>query len=117
MYPGYTGLNLGVRPIVDIYGDSLYHVFVIKNASGEDKYFLSVDLDALFSSPTNIMAYEWEHSGEPTEKNQPGLEVEDDPGGYPGEDTPFAKTNTHYVVMRLRTSSSVSPMIDYCDKS
>jgi hypothetical protein len=51
MYPGYTGLNLGVRPIVDIYGDSLYHVFVIKNASGKDKYFLSIDLDALFSSP------------------------------------------------------------------
>jgi len=112
MYPGYTGLNLGVRPIVDIYGDSLYHVFVL-DVSGEDKYYLEVNPSDLFGSPTNIVSYEWEHSAIPTEMNEPGLEVEDDPS----EDTPDAKTNTHYIVMRLRMSSSTSALAEYCDKS
>jgi hypothetical protein len=89
----------------------LYHVFVIKDSEGVDKYYLEVNPDMIFSTPTNIMEYQWEHSAEPFNKNEPGLVVEDDPD----EDTPDAKTNTHYIVMRLKTSSSVSAMIDYCD--
>jgi len=111
MYPGYTGLNLGVRPIVDIYGDSLYHVFVVDNG-GTDKYFLEVVPSNIFASPANIMSYEWEHSGKPTELNEPGLGVEDDPS----EDTPSSKTDTHYIVMRLKLTSSESASKDYCDK-
>lgn len=111
MYPGYTGLNLGARPIVDIYGDSLYHVFVI-NVDGTDKYFLEVDPDSIFESPYNISSYSWEHSAIPTEMNEPGLIVEDD---YT-ENTPSAKTKTHYIVMRLHASSSTaSDATDYCN--
>jgi len=58
------------------------------------------------------MSYEWEHSATPTALNAPGLDVEDDPS----EDTPSSKTNTHYVVMRLKLTSSQSAFIDFCDK-
>jgi hypothetical protein len=116
MHPGYTSLDFGVRPIVDIYGDSLYHVFVLgmpEGSSTTDKYYLEVNPDDIFGTPTNIHSYEWEHSAIPTELNQPGLVVEDDPD----EDTPDSKTNTHYVVMRLKMSSSITAMEDYCDKT
>jgi len=112
MYPGYMGLNLRTRPIIDIYPESLYHVFVIENNAGNDEYYLEVDMDEMFpySPPINMSAWEWEHSAEPCTMNKPGLNVKDDPS----ENTPNAKTNTHYIVMRLRKSSSDSPLVNAC---
>ena len=104
MYPGYVGLEFGVKPISDIYEDSLYHVFVVEDEDGNDKYYKNIDFLNSFTSPMEIVGFEWEHSADPCSMNLPGLDVVDDPS----ENTPDSKTKTHYIVMRVRVSSSSS---------
>ena len=109
MYPGYVGLEFGVKEISEIYEDSLYHVFVVEDDSGNDKYYREVDLNTVLAGPMIITGFEWEHSAEPCAMNCPGLDVEDDSS----ENTPNAKTKTHYIVVRLQLTSSLSS--NYCE--
>jgi len=109
MYPGYVGLEFGVKEISKIYEDSLYHVFVIEDKNGNDKYYRAVDLKNVLPYATTIEKFSIEHSASPCEMNCPGLDVEDDSS----ENTPNAKTKTHYIVIRLKLASSSSA--NYCE--
>ena len=103
MYPGYTGIEVGLNPITNVYEDSLYHVFVIKDENGDDKYFKEINIDG-----RDILSFEFEKSAAPCQMNLPGLNVEDDPSN----NTPNSKTNTHYIVMRVQTAPSSSSALD-----
>jgi hypothetical protein len=104
MYPGFSGLEFGVKPITDVYKDSLYHVFLIEDENGEETYYREIDLDYMFTDPKmKITGFEFMHSADPCALDLPGIFVYDDES----QNTPDAKTNTHYVVIRVLTEESV----------